>query len=313
MDEPGTDYLPPAGTWLRAAAYFLPYRRGLFQRHLRTMRAGMAVVGAATACHDVEVVSVSATSTVRIHRPSTLGDRWPAVLWIHGGGYVWGSAAVNDRAVRRMSEKLGVLVASVEYRLAPEHPYPAALDDCYGALEWLSARDDIDHRRVLVAGKSAGGGLAAALALRWTDAGSNRLAGQVLIYPMLDDRTVQRATPNAARGWPPEDNGFGWRSYLGCEPGADGVNPYASAARRADLSGLPPAWIGVGTEDLFHDESVDYANRLRAAGVSTHLAVVPDAYHGFDIVGAHTFAVRHFTENMYAAMRRMLRPQRRAH
>ena len=91
------------------------------------------------------------------------------------------------------------------------------------------------------------------------------------------------------------------------------MNPYASAARRADLSGLPPAWIGVGTEDLFHDESVDYANRLRAAGVSTHLAVVPDAYHGFDIVGAHTFAVRHFTENMYAAMRRMLRPQRRAH
>lgn len=270
------------------------------------MRAGMAMVGAVAACDDVEVVPVSATSSVRVHRPNTLSAKPPAVLWIHGGGYVWGSATVNDRAVRRMSDELSVLVASVEYRLAPEHSYPAALDDCYAALRWLAARDDIDHQRILVAGKSAGGGLAAALALRWTDEGLDGLAGQVLIYPMLDDRTVHRSTVAAARGWPPEDNRFGWRSYLGSQSGLDGVHPYAAAARRTDLSGLPPAWIGVGTEDIFYAESVDYGNRLRAAGVSTQLAVVPGAFHGFDVVGPHTVAVRKFTENQFAAMRQLL-------
>jgi acetyl esterase/lipase len=295
-----------AGPWLRTAARFLPYRRGLITRHLRAMKAGQAVVGAVTACRGVQIVKASGTSTVRIHRPRDLADKLPAVLWIHGGGYVWGSAKVNDRAVRRMSRALGVVVASVEYRLAPAHPYPAALDDCFAALEWLAARHDINRQRIVVAGKSAGAGLAAALTLRWKDSGRADLAGQVLIYPMLDDRTVPRAPAAAARGWPPEDNRSGWRAYLGCEPGVDGVSPYAAAARRADLSGLPPAWIGVGSQDLFHDESVDYAKRLADAGVPVQLAVVKGAFHGFDVVGARTQAVRRFTENQYASMRQML-------
>ena len=149
--------------WLRIAARFLPYRRGLFARHLRLMRAGMALAGRIVALRDAEVVPVSATASVRVHRPSGLSERPPALLWIHGGGYVAGSAAMNDRAVRKMAAHLGALAASVEYRLAPEHPYPAALDDCYAALQWLAARDDIDRRRILIAGKSGGGGLAAAL------------------------------------------------------------------------------------------------------------------------------------------------------
>ncbi len=298
--------LPAIGPWLRTAAHFLPHRRGLFVRYLRPMRAGMALTATVTARRDVEVVAVSATSSVRVQRPSGLDDKPPAVLWIHGGGYVWGSAAVNDRAVRRMADNLGVLVASVDYRLAPEHPYPAALDDCYAALRWLAARDDIDKRRIVVAGKSAGGGLAAALTLRCLDDGLLDLAGQVLMYPMLDDRTVQRSTATIARGWTPQDNLFGWRCYLGCEPGADGVSAYAAPARRADLSGLPPTWIGVGTADLFHDESVDYARRLRAAGVPTQLAIVPGAFHGFDVVGPYTSAVHRFTEHQLAAMRQLL-------
>jgi acetyl esterase/lipase len=306
MGEQDAGSLPAIGPWLRTAGRFLPYRRGLFVRHLRLLRAGMAVTGRVTARRDVEVVAVSATSSVRVQRPSGLGDKPPAVLWIHGGGYVWGSAAVNDRAVRRMADNLGVLVASVEYRLAPEHRYPAALDDCYAALQWLAALDDIDRRRILVAGKSAGGGLAAALTLRCVDAGLVDLTGQVLIYPMLDDRTVRRSTVAGARGWTPQDNLFGWRSYLGCEPGADGVNAYAAPARRSDLSGLPPTWIGVGTADLLHDESVDYGKRLRAAGVPTQLAIVPGAFHGFDVVGAHTSVVRRFTESQLAAMRQLL-------
>ena len=296
----------PMGPWLPTAARFLPYRRGLFARHLRLMRAGMALAGRMTALRDVEVVPVSATASVRVHRPSGLSERPPALLWIHGGGYVTGSAAMNDRAVRKMAAHLGALAASVEYRLAPEHPYPAALDDCYAALQWLAARDDIDRRRILIAGKSAGGGLAAALTLRRMDAGLVGLAGQILIYPMLDDRTVWRSTATAARGWTPQDNSFGWRCYLGREPGTGDVSAYAAPARRDDLSGLPPTWIGVGTADLFHDECVDYANRLRAARVPTQLRIVPGGFHGFDVVGARTLVVRQFRADQLAAMRQLL-------
>jgi alpha/beta hydrolase fold len=138
--------------WLRTAARFLPYRRGLFERHLRVMRGGMAVAGRIAALRGVEVVPVSATASVRVHRRSGLSATLPALLWIHGGGYVAGSASMNDRAVRRMAAHLGALAVSVEYRLAPEHPYPSALDDCYAALQWLAARDDVDRRRILVVG-----------------------------------------------------------------------------------------------------------------------------------------------------------------
>jgi acetyl esterase/lipase len=296
----------PTSRWLRTAARFLPYRRGLFERHLRVMRGGMAVAGRIAALRGVEVIPVSATASVRVHRPSGVSATLPALLWIHGGGYVTGSAAMNDRAVRRMAAHLGALAVSVEYRLAPEHPYPAALDDCYSALQWLAARDDVDRRRILVVGKSAGGGLAAALALRCVDAGLVDLAGQVLIYPMLDDRTVQRSTVTAARGWTPQDNWFGWRAYLGCEPGTSDVSAYSAPARRDDVSGLPPTWIGVGTADLFHDECVDYADRLRAAGVPTMLEIVPGGFHGFDVVGAQTSVVRRFVADQLAAMRQLL-------
>lgn len=296
----------PTSHWLRTAERCLPYRRGLFARHLRSMRAGMALAGRIAALRDSEVVPVSATASVRVHRPSGLSDRPPALLWIHGGGYVTGSAAMNDRAVRRMATHLGALTVSVEYRLAPEHPYPAAIDDCYAALLWLAAHDDIDPRRILVAGKSAGGGLAAAVSLRCADAALVRLAGQILIYPMLDDRTVRRSTATGARGWTPQDNSFGWQSYLGHEPGADGVSAYAAPARRDDLSDLPPTWIGVGTADLFHDECVSYANRLRAAGVPTHLRIVPGGFHGFDVVGPQTSVVRQFRADQLAAMRQLL-------
>ncbi len=297
------------GPWLPAAARFLPHRRGLFARHLRPMRTGMALAGRMAALRDVEVAPVSATASVRVHRPTGLSERPPALLWIHGGGYVAGSAAMNDRAVRKMAAHLGAVAVSVEYRLAPEHPYPAALDDCYAALQWLVARDDVDRRRILIAGKSGGGGLAAALTLRNIDAGLVGLAGQILVYPMLDDRTVRRSTATSARGWTPQDNSFGWHSYLGHEPGAGDVSAYAAPARRADLSGLPPTWIGVGTADLFHDECVDYANRLRAAGVPTQLRTVLGGFHGFDVVGARTAVVRQFRADQLATMRRLLASQ----
>jgi acetyl esterase/lipase len=297
---------------VRTVARFLPYSKGVLTRRLRQFRRVVLIVDRVAALRDVEVVPVSETATVRIHRPGGLADTVPAVLWIHGGGHVAGSAAAVDRGLRRMARKLGALVAGVEYRLAPEHPYPAALEDCYAALEWLAAQTDVDVRRIVIAGRSAGGGLAAALTLRCVDTGLVDLVGQVLIYPMLDDRTVRRSTVAGARGWTPEDNEFGWRAYLGCEPGGEGVSAYAAPARREDLSGLPPTWIGVGTTDLFYDEDVQYANRLRDAGVLTQLELVPGAFHGFDFVGPWTRLARRFKENWIAAMREFLAPDRDA-
>ena len=242
---------------------------------------------------------------VRVHRPRDVTSRLPAVLWIHGGGYVVGSARVQDRRARRMADTLGAVVASVDYRLAPEHPYPAALDDCCAALEWLVAQPEIDSRRVVVFGISAGGGLAAALTLRCVDTGLVDLAGQVLQYPMLDDRTVLRSF-SGALGWTPEDNRFGWRSYLRYRPRGRRVSaPTRPPVAEKDLTGLPSTWIGVGTADLFHDEDVDYAMRLQAAGVPTQLEVVRGAFHGFD-VAVYSELARSFTAARLAATRHFL-------
>ena len=253
---------------------------------------------------DVEVARVSPTARVRVHLPRDVTPPFPAVLWIHGGGYLLGSARTQDRRARRLAGTLGAVVASVDYRLAPEHPYPATLDDCYAAAEWLAAQPEIDPRRIVVFGISAGGGLAAALTLRCVDTGLIDIAGQVLQYPMLDDRAVMRSFTGAL-GWTPEDNRFGWRSYLATDPGADGVSAYAVPGRREDLTGLPPTWIGVGTADLFHDEDVDYAVRLQAAGVPTQLEVVRGAFHGFDIA-AYSKLSRSFTAARMAAIRHFL-------
>lgn len=289
---------------LRRAAGFMP-RKGLTRR-LRLVRAAHTLAARVIGLRGVQVAAVSPTASVRIHRPSAITDvALPAVLWIHGGGFVLGSARLEDRSARRMARALGTLVASVEYRLAPENPYPAALDDCYAALQWLLTQAHVDSRRVVIAGTSAGGGLAAALTLRAVDTGLMHPAGQVLQYPMLDDRTVSR--PRVATvGWTFEDNEFGWRSYLGAHLGSQGVSPYAAPARREDLSGLPPTWIGVGTADLFHREDVEYAERLEAAGVHTRLDVVGGAFHGFDVAAARTALARRFTAARLAATRDFL-------
>lgn len=214
-------------------------------------------------------------------------DREPpsgALLWIHGGGYVIGTPAVEHEVCAHYARELGILVVGVDYRLAPEHPFPAALDDCYVALRWLhdeAAQLGVDPARIAVGGASAGGGLAAALAQRAHDLGEVPVALQVLTYPMLDDRTVLRRD-HAGRGrilWTPASNRYGWTSYLGHPPGVAVPPSYAVPARRTDLSGLPPTWIGVGDLDLFHDEDVDYARRLEAAGIPVELRVEPGMYH----------------------------------
>lgn len=225
--------------------------------------------------------------SLRVFRPAGATATVPALLWIHGGGLVLGSPEQDDRANMEFVRELGIVVASVKYRLAPRDPAPAAVEDAYAGLRGLVARAGelgIDPHRIAVGGASAGGGLAAALSLLAHDRGEVRPAFQLLVYPMLDDRTVTRTdlAGRTVRLWTAKSNRFGWTSYLGVEPGSDGVSPYAAPARRDDLRGLPPAWIGVGTLDLFHDEDLEYARRLDAAGVPCELRVVPGAFHGFD-------------------------------
>jgi acetyl esterase/lipase len=249
---------------------------------------------------DVEVLTLQSGVGVRLYRPGAVYEPNPALLWMHGGGYVMGSAGLEDALCRSFVRELGITVASVEYRLAPEHPYPAALDDCDAALTWLAALPAVDPNRIAIGGGSAGGGLAAALAFRARDSGSVVPVLQLLTYPMLDDRTVNRPGLEHAglRLWNQRSNRFGWDSYLG---GADPDT--AVPARRGELAGLPAAWVGVGSLDLFHNEDLDYAERLSKAGVPCHVEVAPGAFHAFDLVAAKSDVARSFFASQCASLR----------
>ncbi|MFZ5704756.1 MAG: alpha/beta hydrolase [Pseudomonadota bacterium] len=213
----------------------------------------------------------------------------PLIYHIHGGGYIVGKASEMVLRHQALVAELGCALASVEYRLAPETPFPGAIEDCYAGLAWMfdhAAERGIDAARIGVMGESAGGGLAAALALLARDRGDYRLAFQHLIYPMLDDRTGTSSDPHPYVGeyvWTAESNRFGWSALLGHEPGGDDVSPYAAPARATDLSGLPPAFIYTGALDLFLEEDLDYARRLARAGVPVEFHLFPGAFHGFEL------------------------------
>jgi len=292
-----TDFHPD----LRRVARFTPRQlvgpRTLpLMRFLLTLRGGRADSAA-------EVITLGSGTGVRMFRPVGVTEPAPALLWIHGGGYVIGAARQDDALCHRFSTRLGVTVASVEYRLAPEHPYPAPLDDCYSALTWLTGLPSVDSRRVAIGGASAGGGLAAALALLARDRAEIKPAFQLLVYPMLDDRSSATADNPNYRMWNPRSNRFGWTAYLG-----DADPQVAVPARRTDLSGLPPAWIGVGTHDLFHDEDLAYAERLRAAGVPCDVDVVPGAFHGFDLWRPKAEVSQRFFDKQCEILRAALTP-----
>lgn len=236
---------------------------------------------------------------VRTYRPRSAQGRVPALLWIHGGGMVSGTPLIDERANMDFVRTLGIVVVSVDYRLAPSAQAPSQLEDCYAALRWLvtgAFELEIDEERIAVGGASAGGGLAAGLVLLAHDRGELPVAFQLLVYPMIDDRTVVREdhAVEGVRVWTPASNRYGWTSYLGKAPGSADISEYAAPARRTDLAGLPSAWIGVGTLDLFHDEDVRYAHQLRAAGVDCTLDVVQGAFHGFDAVMPHKPVSRAF-------------------
>ncbi len=248
---------------------------------------------------------------VRVYRPRAADGPVPALLWLHGGGYVLGDAYQDQKASLALVRELGIAIASVDYRLAPEDPFPAATADAYAALRWLhESADELGVRpdRLAVGGASAGGGLAAGVVLMAVDGEDVPVAFQLLIYPMLDDRTVVRPglDDSACRMWTAPSNRFGWASYLGAEPGVGDVSPYAAPARRDDLTGLPPAWLGVGSCDLFHDEDVEYAGRLTDAGVACELHVTPGGYHAFDLIQAKSGVSKAFRASYVAALRSAL-------
>jgi len=219
--------------------------------------------------------------------PKAPGSGRPGILHVHGGGYVLGSAEMTGPTDAAYASELGAVVVSVDYRLAPETPYPGPVEDCYAGLAWLvsqAASLGVDPARIVVTGESAGGGLAAALVLLAKHRAEYPIAFQHLVFPMLDDRTVTHPDPSPYVGqfvWTREANRFGWTSLLGGPPGAADVSPFAAPARAADLAGLPPTFMICGALDLFLEEDLDYARRLIRAGVPTELHVYPGAPHGF--------------------------------
>ena len=216
----------------------------------------------------------------------------PAIYHIHGGGMVMGDRFLAADEYLDWVVGFDAVVVSVEYRLAPENPDPAPIEDCYAGLSWMVAHSDdlgIDASRVVVAGGSAGGGLAAGLALVCRDIGGPALSGQLLIYPMLDDRncSVSSHQVNDVGVWDRASNDTGWDALLGDRRGTDDVSVYAAPARARDLSRLPSTFIDAGSVEVFRDEVVDYALRIWKQGGIAELHVWPGAYHGFDALAPH--------------------------
>jgi len=320
------DLLETLDPELAAVLRMLPAEGGIDLEDVAAARVGMEQMFAALRAdlHDSPNV-VKADRTVpgpdgapdvpvRVYWPVERATALPCLVWIHGGGMVLGTMAMDDVPMQRVVETVGCVAVSVEYRLAPEHPFPAPLEDCYAAFKWTHAHAaelGIDPSRIAVGGGSAGGGLAAGLVLLARDRGEVPVAFQWLIYPMLDDRNQTPASHaiTDVRVWNRRSNLLGWRAYLGTEPGSAGVSPYAAPARATDLSKLPPAFIPVGSQDLFVDEAADYALRLARAGVPVELHVYPGAFHGSELFAPAAALSQRMLADRHQALKRALHPE----
>ncbi|MGC7102911.1 alpha/beta hydrolase [Amycolatopsis lurida] len=258
--------------------------------------------------------TVASDVPVRIYAPEGQDGPLPGVFYIHGGGFILGNVDMFDNDCKRIAAEVGAVVVSVEYRLAPENPFPAGLDDCYAALVWTakSATElHIDPTRLAVGGDSAGGGLAAAVALLARDRGGPELCFQYLGIPELDDRldTPSMRAYHDTPLWHRPAAEFSWDSYLGGPGirGTEGVSPYAAPARMADLSGLPPTFVNVCQFDPLRDEGIAYAQRLAQANVPTELVLYPGTFHGSGMIAQAAITGRIISDQL-AALRRALHP-----
>ena len=258
----------------------------------------------------IEQLKTPAGLKLRVYSPA--GDKTrAAMLYIHGGGMIIGSPAMDDALLSGIAAELDIVVVSPEYRLAPEHPYPAAMDDCRAAWEWIQenlSQRGIDSTRIAIGGESAGGGLAAGLVLRIHDEGGPQPVAQWLFCPMLDDKTaLDRSLDQVDHFvWNNKMNLVGWTSYLGKNIGSVKVSVYAAPARREDLKGLPKAWIGVGDVELFYEEDKAYANKLTAAGVACELDVVSGAPHAFGGVAPDSQLAKEYMARSKAWLKKAL-------
>ncbi|CAM2162000.1 Acetyl esterase/lipase [Paraburkholderia sacchari] len=240
------------------------------------------------------------------------GARQPAIVHMHGGGFLFGAAADGVRFLQDMAVTIGCVVVSVDYRVAPAATWDMSVEDNYAALRWLYEHAEevgADRDRIAVMGESAGGGHAALLAITARDRGEYAIAFQCLTYPMLDDRTGSSVRVPAHIGaiqWTEAANRLGWHCLLGQVPGTDTVPTAAVPARVEEVEGLPPAWIGVGSIDLFIHEDITYATRLLSAGIETELVVVPGAFHAFDLRAPSSSIVMSFHASRLNALRRGL-------
>lgn len=286
-------------------------RRRTYDELVARRRATYVPEDLVIADHAVASAGDGGALRVRSYRPQGLQTGGPAVLYLHGGGFALGSRDADDLIAGPMAQHLGCTVVAVDYRLAPEHPHPAPVDDCLLALEWLGthgAEIGVDPARVALYGASAGGGLAAATALLARDCGVAPPVIQVLANPMLDDRNV---TPSSYEvvdlgAWDRDANVRAWRQLLGPRAGGDDVSPYAAPARADDLTGLPPAYVDVGQLDVFRDECLDYAARLMRAGVAVELHVLPGVVHGSEFLAPDAAASRRLVAGRLGALRRAL-------
>lgn len=247
---------------------------------------------------------------VLVLAPVEHGDPRPAVLFLHGGGMCAGSAQLEVEPASRVALACSAVVVLPNYRLAPENPFPAGLDDCMTALRWTvtnAAELGVDVGRLAVCGTSAGGGLAAAVAQRAFDEGIS-LRAQALVSPMLDDRTALREDLDGKGEltWSPRSNRWAWTAYLGREPRLADAPRYAAPARRSDVTGLAAAWIGIGTLETFYDECLGYAENLRAHGVTCELVTVEGMYHTAEGIARNTPMIKDFHASMVDFLRTQL-------
>lgn len=260
---------------------------------------------------DLPAEPATGRPAVRIIAPEEPRAGRPCLLWIHGGGYVGGSPFITDLRLFRWAGEHDCVVVAVQYGLAPEKPYPAGLEDCYAGLSWVHEHADelgVDPARVAVVGESAGGGLAAALAILARDRGEYPILFQLLIYPMVDDRTVLDADRPDAPVWTKAANALAWAAYHSGL--AHGQTPPITAApgraRPDQLTGLPPCFLSVGSLDLFRDEVIDYAKALQRAGVPAELHVYAGTFHASDHLAPEAAVSRRFERDLDTALGRAL-------